>query len=203
MPATRDPVYHARNLLWFAWPALPLLAWTLWTRGRGFNGGLAQPGVQMPGVLALVMLVNLLAMPDPKLINALPLLVPCALLASLEVDSLTRGFSAALDWFGILTFGLLAIVVWGFWIDARLNGMSSRDRGAVPRHRDRLPADVPSGRGPRRDLPDAAVGRARAPGAPQQSPRAAELGRGRYAGVGAVLDDLAAVSRLAPLVPRR
>jgi len=119
-----DPVYHARNLLWFAWPALPLLAWTLWTRGRGFNGGLAQPAVQIPGVLAIVMYVSLLAMPDPKLIHALPLLVPCALLASLDIDSLRRGFSAALDWFGILTFGLLAIVVWGIWIDARLNGMS-------------------------------------------------------------------------------
>ena len=120
-----DPLYHARNLLWFAWPALPLIAWMLWTRGRGFNGGLAQPSVQVPGVLALVVYANLLLVPDPKLIQALPLLVPCALLASLEIDSLKRGFSAALDWFGILTFGLLAILVWGLWIDARLNGMSA------------------------------------------------------------------------------
>jgi 4-amino-4-deoxy-L-arabinose transferase-like glycosyltransferase len=118
------PLYHARNLLWFAWPALPLIVWTLWTRGRGFNGGLAQPAVQIPGVLAIVISINLLLMPDPKLIHALPLLVPCALLASLDVDSLRRGFSAALDWFGILTFGLLAILVWGVWIDARLHGMS-------------------------------------------------------------------------------
>lgn len=119
-----NPLYHARNLLWFAWPALPLIAWMLWTRGRGFNGGLAQPSVQIPGILALVIYVNLLVMPNPKLIDALPLLMPLALLAALEVDSLRRGFSAALDWFGILTFGLLAIVVWGIWIDARLNGMS-------------------------------------------------------------------------------
>jgi 4-amino-4-deoxy-L-arabinose transferase-like glycosyltransferase len=119
-----DPLYHARNLLWFAWPALPLLAWTLWTRGRGFNGGLLSPSVQIPGVLAVVIYVNLLTMPDPKLIHALPLLVPFALLAALDIDSLRRGFSAALDWFGILTFGLLAIVVWGIWIDARLHGMS-------------------------------------------------------------------------------
>ena len=118
-----DPLYHARNLIWFAWPALPLIAWTLWTRGRGFNGGLAQPAVQIPGVLALIVYVNLLLVPDPKLIQALPLLVPCALVAALDVDSLKRGFSAALDWFGILTFGLLAIVVWAVWIDARLNGM--------------------------------------------------------------------------------
>ena len=36
----RRPVYYLKNLLWFAWPALPLVLWTLWTRGRGFNGGL-------------------------------------------------------------------------------------------------------------------------------------------------------------------
>ena len=47
--------------------ALPLIAWTLWTRGRGFSGGLAQPAVQIPGVLALVVYLNLLAMPDPKM----------------------------------------------------------------------------------------------------------------------------------------
>jgi 4-amino-4-deoxy-L-arabinose transferase-like glycosyltransferase len=119
-----DPLYHARNLLWFAWPALPLIVWTFWTRARGFNGGLAQPAVQVPTVLALVIYVNLLLIPEPKLIQALPLLVPCAILASLEIDSLARGFSAALDWFGILTFGLIAIVVWGIWVDARLSGMS-------------------------------------------------------------------------------
>ena len=118
------PTYFPRNLLWFAWPALPLVAWMLWTRGRGFNGGLRQPGVQVPGLMALVMLASLALYPDPRVVYALPLLPPLALLGALEVDSLARGFSAALDWFGILTFGLLAIVVWGIWIDARLYGMS-------------------------------------------------------------------------------
>ncbi len=77
----------------------------------------------MPGVLALVIFASLLVMPEARLANALPLLVPLALLAGLEVDSLKRGFSGALDWFGILTFGLLAVVMWGFWIDAYVNGM--------------------------------------------------------------------------------
>jgi len=63
-------------------------------------------------------------LPDPKLAYAIPLLVPFALLAALEVDSLKRGFSGALDWFGILTFGLLAMMTWGFWIDAYRHGMS-------------------------------------------------------------------------------
>ena len=118
-----EPLYYLRNLLWFAWPSLPLILWLLWLRGRGFNGGLREPGVVVPGVLALVLVASLLAMPEARLVNALPLLVPLALLAALEVDSLKRGFSGALDWFGILTFGLLAMLMWGLWIDAYVHGM--------------------------------------------------------------------------------
>jgi 4-amino-4-deoxy-L-arabinose transferase-like glycosyltransferase len=124
--ADAEPLYHLRNLPWFAWPALPLVVWTFWTRGRGFNGGLREPGIEVPAVLSLVILANLLFAPEPRVISALPLLVPLALLATLEVDTLPRGFSAFLDWFGILTFGLLALIVWALWIDARVSGMSSR-----------------------------------------------------------------------------
>ena len=121
-----DPMYYLRNLLWFAWPALPLVVWLLWLRGRGFNGGLRAPGIVVPGVLAIVMLGGLLVMPEVRLVNALPLLIPLAILAALEVDSLRRGFSGALDWFGILTFGLTAALMWALWIDAYVNGMSLR-----------------------------------------------------------------------------
>jgi len=120
------PGYYLKNLVWFAWPSLPLILWTLWTRGRGFNGGLRDPGIQVPGVVSLVILTSLIMIPDPKLAYAIPLLVPFALLAALEIDSLKRGFSGALDWFGILTFGLVALMAWGFWIDAYLHGMSPR-----------------------------------------------------------------------------
>ena len=120
------PGYYVKNLLWFAWPSLPLILWTFWTRGRGFNGGLRDAGVQVPAVVSVVILASLVLLPDPKLAYAIPLLVPFALLAALEIDSLKRGFSGALDWFGILTFGLVAMMAWGFWIDAYVNGMSPR-----------------------------------------------------------------------------
>lgn len=118
------PVYFIKNLLWFGWPALPLILWMLWTRSRGFNGGLREPGVQIPGTVALVILVSLMVMPNPSLAAAIPLLVPFALLGALEVDSMQRDHSGALDWFGILTFGLVAIIAWGFWIDSYQHGMS-------------------------------------------------------------------------------
>jgi 4-amino-4-deoxy-L-arabinose transferase-like glycosyltransferase len=121
-----NPLDLPKNLLWFAWPAVPLIAWAAWVRVRGFNGGLRQPGVQVPGVMAGVMLATLFLMPEPRIALAVPLLIPLALLAAVEVDSLDRGSSAALDWFGILTFGLAAIALWWLWIDAYFHGISPR-----------------------------------------------------------------------------
>ena len=119
-----DPLFLAKNLPWFAWPVLPLALWTLWTRGRGFNGGLNTPAVVGPGVLAAVIATALVVVPDPRGALVLPLLVPLALIAALEIDTLKRGFSAALDWFGILTFGLLAALLWWLWVDAWWHGMA-------------------------------------------------------------------------------
>src|SRR4029078_2649570 len=121
-----EPGYYLRNLLWFAWPSLPLLLWLLWLRGRGFHGGLRGPGDAVSGVLSIVIVASLMVMPDARLANALPLLIPFALLAALEVDSLKRGFSGALDWFGILSFGLTALLMWALWADSYVNGMSLR-----------------------------------------------------------------------------
>jgi 4-amino-4-deoxy-L-arabinose transferase-like glycosyltransferase len=124
--AAPQPDWLARNLVWFAWPAVPLIAWMLWIRARGFNGGLADPALVLPAVFALWMLAWLLVAPAPRAMQMLPVLAPLAILGALEIDTLKRGQSAALDWFGILTFGLLAIALWAFWIDAYVNGMSAR-----------------------------------------------------------------------------
>jgi 4-amino-4-deoxy-L-arabinose transferase-like glycosyltransferase len=123
---TASPLWVARNLVWFAWPAVALIGWALWIRGRGFNGGLRPPGVVVPAAFAGTILLLLLVLPEPRLMQMIPLLAPMALLGSLEVDSLKRGQSAALDWFGILTFGLAAMALWGFWIDAYFNGLPAR-----------------------------------------------------------------------------
>jgi 4-amino-4-deoxy-L-arabinose transferase-like glycosyltransferase len=121
-----DAWWLAKNVVWFAWPAMPLIVWMLWIRARGFNGGLNEPGVIIPGLYSMCMLATLAIAPDPRLMQMLPVLVPLALVASLEIDSWKREHSAALDWFGILTFGLTAMVLWAFWIDAYFNGMSPR-----------------------------------------------------------------------------
>jgi len=121
-----SPDWLLRNLIWFAWPAVPLIAWMIWIRARGFNGGFRDPALVLPAVFALWMLAWLVVTPEPRSMQMLPVLTPLAILAALEIDTMKRGQSAALDWFGILTFGLVGIALWAFWIDAYINGMSAR-----------------------------------------------------------------------------
>ena len=133
----------------------------------------------------------------------MPLLLPLALLGALEIDTLKRGFSGALDWFGILTFGLAAALVWWLWFDAFARGMSTPVA--------QLLRDTEAGYRPplhwlcdrRVRAPHAALARARASGAPLESPRGAQLGGRHDAAVGALLDDLAALSRFAAQLSRR
>jgi 4-amino-4-deoxy-L-arabinose transferase-like glycosyltransferase len=118
-----EPFYYLENLPWFAWPALPLALWTLWVRGRGFNGSLASPGVELPLTFFCVVLVVLSAAAEPRASLALPMLLPLALLGAAEVDTLKRGLSGALDWFGILTFGLIGVLLWGLWLETLRRGL--------------------------------------------------------------------------------
>jgi 4-amino-4-deoxy-L-arabinose transferase-like glycosyltransferase len=118
-----EPFYYLKNLPWLAWPALPLALWTLWVRGRGFNGSLASAGVELPLAFFCVLLCVLSAAAEPRASLALPMLLPLALLGAAEVDTLKRGYSGALDWFGILTFGLIGVLLWGLWLESLRRGL--------------------------------------------------------------------------------
>ena len=107
-----EALYYLENLPWLAWPALPLAIWVVWkSRHR-----LAQrDDLQLPLVSFAVMLVTLSLAPNIKEVFALPMLLPLALLATASLSMLKRGAANALDWFGIMTFALLAIMMWWGW----------------------------------------------------------------------------------------
>jgi 4-amino-4-deoxy-L-arabinose transferase-like glycosyltransferase len=121
--APSEPFYYLKNLPWIAWPALPLAVWTLRVRATGFGGGLAGAGVALPLIMMTVVLCGISVASDPRATLALPLLLPMSLLAAAEIDTLKRGYSGALDWFGILTFGLLGVLLWGLWLESLLHGL--------------------------------------------------------------------------------
>jgi 4-amino-4-deoxy-L-arabinose transferase-like glycosyltransferase len=100
-------------LPWYAWPVWPIALWTLW---RGHPAAWQRPGIVLP-LLAFLVLLALLSLSDTAGdSDALPLLVSLSLMATAAIDTLRRGAAAALDWFGIMTFGLIAGLLWLGWI---------------------------------------------------------------------------------------
>jgi 4-amino-4-deoxy-L-arabinose transferase-like glycosyltransferase len=97
---------------WFAWPALPLALWTLWRERRR----LREPRTLIPLVSFLLVLAAQSTFSDPRSLNALPLLPPLVLLAAPATLSLRRGAANAFDWFGMMTFTLLAGLIWLGWL---------------------------------------------------------------------------------------
>ncbi len=102
-------IYFAKTLTWYAWPALPLAFWALW-RIRPDHAS-----IQISVLFFLVLCVMLGIGAENRDVNAMPLLLPLALLATPAVDSLRRGAAAALDWFGVMLFGTLGCLVWLGW----------------------------------------------------------------------------------------
>ncbi|MBI5918822.1 MAG: glycosyltransferase family 39 protein [Nitrosomonadales bacterium] len=107
-----EAFYYVKSLPWLAWPALPLAAWAVWQARRKV---MREPEFQLPLVTFAVMLMTLSLVPNIKEVFALPMLLPLTLLATASLATLRRGAANALDWFGIMTFGLIAILLWWGW----------------------------------------------------------------------------------------
>lgn len=108
-------------LSWFAWPVLPLAAWTLWKERRR----LREPRNLIPLLSFFVLLGVQAFFSDPRSLNILPLLPPLVLLAAPATLTLRRGAANAFDWFGMMTFTLLASLIWLGWV-AMVTGLPRR-----------------------------------------------------------------------------
>jgi len=112
--------FYLINLPWYAWPALPIALWTLWREK------LTRPEIQLPTTAFLIMLLVLSVASDARELYAMPMLLPLCLLATTGVDALKRGAANALNWFGIMTFGVFAGLLWFFWF-ALMTGHPARN----------------------------------------------------------------------------
>jgi 4-amino-4-deoxy-L-arabinose transferase-like glycosyltransferase len=113
--ALADFTYFPKMLAWYAWPALPLAAWTLWRARRSLA---AREDLRLGLVATTVFLGLLVLVAEAREVNAMPLLLPLVLLGVAELDSLPRGAASALDWFGVTPFALVAIAIWAGWAAA-------------------------------------------------------------------------------------
>lgn len=115
--------FYLEILPWFAWPALPLAAWGVWDARKKI---LQQREGQLLLVSLLVMLVTLSFVPNIQEVFALPMLLPIVLLATMALPAVRRGAANALDRFGIITFGFIAILLWWGWAGLMIEGNNSR-----------------------------------------------------------------------------
>lgn len=96
-----------RQWLWFMWPAWPLALWTLWQWRRQW----LHRHIAVPLVAVVVALCANATMggSDRALLLGLPSL---AVLAAFALPTLKRSAAAAVDWFSIFFFTLVAITGW-------------------------------------------------------------------------------------------
>jgi 4-amino-4-deoxy-L-arabinose transferase-like glycosyltransferase len=120
-------VSFGRLLIWFTWPAWPLVLWTLWSWRRQ----LISPHVALPLWGAVVCLLGaVFAERDDR---ALLLILPSlAVLATFALPTLKRSVSSLIDWFTLLFFTGCAVVIWVIWL-AMQTGVPAKPAANVAR----------------------------------------------------------------------
>ena len=111
-PSDIEPLWSTlRLLVWFTWPAWPLVLWTLW-RWRHY---VLKRHIAVPLGTALVAVAACIAMggSDRALMLALP---PLAVLAAFAMPTLQRSTGAAIDWFSVLLFTAVAATIWVIYL---------------------------------------------------------------------------------------
>ena len=122
---------YVQLLIWFTWPAWPLALWTLWRwRYQLFNRRISRH-IALPAWFVLVCVVATLCTgaSDRTLLLALPAL---ASLAAFALPTLKRQVSALIDWFTLLFFSGVALIVWVHWI-AMQTGVPAQPAANVAR----------------------------------------------------------------------
>jgi 4-amino-4-deoxy-L-arabinose transferase-like glycosyltransferase len=106
-PTATQSLQLGRLLLWFLWPAWPLVLWTVWRWRRH----LAKRHISAPLALAAVSLLACVAGGgfDRALMIGLPAF---AVLAAFALPTLKRSATAAIDWFSVFAFSIAALAIW-------------------------------------------------------------------------------------------
>ena len=113
--------------VWFTWPAWPLALWALWRWRESLRARHLQPA----WAVALLALLSALALGnnDKVFLLSLP---PMAILSGFALPVMRRAGLAAIDWFAVLLYSLLALVVWVLWL-AMLTGWPPKPAANIAR----------------------------------------------------------------------
>ncbi len=107
-----DPGRLASLLAWSAWPLWPLALWAVWHEHRRLARA---TDLHLPLAACAVLAYAALVPGFTRDGNAVPLLLPLALLAAYAIGHLRRGAAHAFYWFGVLTFLFFILVFWVYY----------------------------------------------------------------------------------------
>jgi 4-amino-4-deoxy-L-arabinose transferase-like glycosyltransferase len=108
----QTPWFWAHNLPWFTFPALPLAGYLLWKRRADIA---SHPALQYALLTFGILMLTLVASASARVIYALPLMVPVALLAAPAASSLPERINRLWAGSAIVLFGSLSLLVWAGW----------------------------------------------------------------------------------------
>jgi len=114
-------MYLARTLPWSFWPAWPIAIWAL----LRWRGRLAEPAVALPIASLITMAVAAVVTTSSPERHLLGLALPLAMLAAVGLPTLARSVVSLIDWFAVMTYSLIGLVVWSYWI-ALVTGFPAR-----------------------------------------------------------------------------
>jgi hypothetical protein len=122
---------YVQLLVWFTWPAWPLVMWTVWSWRRQLLSRHPSRHLLLPLWLMGVTLVATLTTgsSDRTLLLALPAM---ASLAAFALPTLKRSVASLIDWFTLLFFSGCGLVIWVVWI-AMQTGVPSQPAANVAR----------------------------------------------------------------------
>lgn len=123
----------AKNLLWYALPV-----WLLAIRALR-TGTLKAPTKYLCHGWLVLATVYLSIQKHPETDQLIWLLPPLLIMAASVLDTLRRGIAAFFNWFGIMTFGLLAIFIWLAFFAVNYQFPSAIDRLAAQYNPDFVP----------------------------------------------------------------
>jgi 4-amino-4-deoxy-L-arabinose transferase-like glycosyltransferase len=110
------PGYYGYTLLWYAFPALPLAGYAVWTAWHRPDMETLRRNIQLPAVLAIVVASVLGLANDSRELYLLPLMLPLSLLAAVGIGWLpatgVRALSRSARW----GFGAAALLIWLGWL---------------------------------------------------------------------------------------
>ena len=109
---TKPMAFWRHTLPWVSFPLLPLALWTLLRHPQSAFGN---PGVRLALVASTVGWGLVLAAGSVRGLDALPLLVPLAVIAAGGVRSLPGWLVGLCYWLCVLVFAVLALGLWGLW----------------------------------------------------------------------------------------